>query len=847
MKKLLLLLLAVALPVAAAYAATFSYAFRNTPLSSALATLSLDHPELEINFIYDELETYRTSANVDTDDAYTAIRTITGTNPVSVTAQKGRYYVEALQRGKYVYSGTVVDTGREPLPGVTVLLLAPKDSTVVTYGTTDADGRFVIPCDRRKVTGKFSCVGYKSAYMPLQPAETHSVVMHQLPVALKAVNVQSDNMSLSADKHTYLPTSRQKNSSQNAIDLLRRMAIPQLTIAPGATSVTDVFGKTVPVYINYMEATPEDMEGLKLTDVRKVEFIEYPTDPRFKGAEKVLNFIVQQYEYGGYTKASAAATTLNGWSDNANVYSKFTYRRMTYDLTAGANNKNYRHNSNDTEASYTLGSVDNPRTVQRNETADASHEETDRYPVSFRASYATDRFSAVNYLSFTHSAQPLQDMSGRLEIDAMPDKNYSFSRSASSRTNDVYYRGSFWGLAGKTVSLELTPTLAYTRRHNRSAYSTTLSQPIQYDIAEDAFNAGLQFTGRKAFGREHQLRFFATVSRSENKVNYNGATSFIDKITDLFGSALLGYNYNTKRISLMGSAALGVQRYTINGLSENGVYPNASANLRFNITDRSQLSAFANLGLYTPGIGLRSDGIVRSNELLFITGNPALKSIRCLNSNIAYNWYRKNLTLALFGGYNATFNRIAAVFSPYDNGNALLRRFVHNGNYTQGYLGASANWRRLGNSLQLYANVSENLWHSTGIYRTTEPSLDIQLQASYYWRSFSLIAYYISPRAKLTENSNIIIRNRSTHGISAAWGNGVWTVKLDAANIFHRGWLSATWRRDTPLYTERQRYYNASAHSALTLSATYTIGYGRKTNRNNEIAPSSNTSSAIIQ
>lgn len=447
--------------IMAAQASGFHYTFRNESLSSALSRLSLEHPDLEINFIYDELENYRTSANIDTDDAYTAIRAIAGTNPISVSTQRGRFYVEALQHGKYRYTGNTVDTDREPLAGVTVLLLAPKDSTVVTYGTTDSEGRFVIPCDRQNVTAKFTCVGYKTVYKTFTSLSTGTIVMHQLPVALKAVNIRADQVYLSTDKNTYIPTSRQKKAAQNAVDLLRRMALPQLMIAPGATTVSDVFGKAVPVFINFIPATTQDLEGMKITDVRKVELIEYPADPRFGGAEKVLNFVMQQYEYGGYTKASASATTLNGWSDKENVYSKFTYKRMTYDLTAGANNHDYRHNSNDTKATYTLGGEDNTRAIGRDETVDASLDKSRRYPVSFRASYVTDRFTATNFLSYIHSGTPAQDMAGHLAIDAMPDNACSFSRSESSRANDVYYRGSFWGSTSRDLSLELTPSIAY--------------------------------------------------------------------------------------------------------------------------------------------------------------------------------------------------------------------------------------------------------------------------------------------------------------------------------------------------------------------------------------------------
>ena len=73
---------------------------------------------------------------------------------MSVVEKRGICYVEALQRGKYVYMGRAIGQNREPVVAATVMLLAPRDSSVITYGITDDAGRFVIPCDRQRVIGK---------------------------------------------------------------------------------------------------------------------------------------------------------------------------------------------------------------------------------------------------------------------------------------------------------------------------------------------------------------------------------------------------------------------------------------------------------------------------------------------------------------------------------------------------------------------------------------------------------------------------------------------------------------------------------------------------------------------
>lgn len=145
-----------------ASAETFSYRFSSTPLPTAIQRIMENHPDLDINFIYNELENYNTSATVNADNAYDALRQAIGLNPVTVVKAKSTYYVEALQHGKYIYTGRAMGTDNEPVVAATVMLLTPKDSTVLTYGIADSEGRFRIPCDRINVIAKLSCMGYKT-------------------------------------------------------------------------------------------------------------------------------------------------------------------------------------------------------------------------------------------------------------------------------------------------------------------------------------------------------------------------------------------------------------------------------------------------------------------------------------------------------------------------------------------------------------------------------------------------------------------------------------------------------------------------------------------------------------
>lgn len=848
MRTILTIILAVMTFISAS-AYKYAYSFDNTPISEAIVRISKDNPDVKISFIYKELDNYRTSAKIATDDVYTALRQTIGLNPVSIINQDGHYYIEALQHGRFIYHGAVVDADNEPIVGASVMILSPRDSTVVTYGISDSEGHFSIPCDKKNILAKFYCMGYKTAFVNQPPFAIGNVTMQYSPIQLSAVSVEADNTSLASDKNIYIPTARQKNAAQDATDLLRRMAIPQLVINPADNSVKDVFGNDVKVFINYQLSASDELKGMKMTDVRKIEYLEFPTDPRFRGESRVVNFIVQEYEYGGYTKANESFRTLNGTFNNTSVFSRFTYKKMTYDVYAESDNQNYHHAGSDNMAVYKLENNSEPLTVNRKESFKESETRSNQIPVTFRATYNTPRFTARNTLSFTHFSSPEQQTTGDFEVNIHPEDNFTYTRSNPNRNNTVSYNSNFWGLIGSNALFDITPSFRHTHRNNTSFYESTLIQsPILNHITENTYNWGLQATGRMVFAQKNQLSLFVGAGQYFFKLDYHGSNNARDSYSSSYVAADVRYRYQTKKVSVTTFVGFSIEHNSMNNITTNDASPRAGVNFWMSLNKKSQLSGYLSYQTTTPDISMKANDIVQSNEYMYLTANPNLKNWRNLNSNIAYNWYHNNsFSLAAFAGYDRIFNRVATVYRLYNNGAALLRSYVNDGSFIHYYLGVSANYKMFNNSLQLYANLTQNAYDITGAYKDSCYPFRVQLQAVYYWKSFSILASWGNPQRTLTENSNYIIRGRNFHMLSVGWGNGIWNVNLSAKNIFNKGWQSGTWQKNSPLYSERQQFYNPSSHASISLSVTYTIGYGKKIQRGNEVSGQGSTPSAIVR
>lgn len=109
----------------------------------------------------------------------------------------------------------------------------------------------------------------------------------------------------------YIPGKKMKRMSLDAVSLLSRMQIPQLNVNPTDRSVKTISKADVTFFFNYTPASTEEMEGLHPEDVLSVEVLDHPSDPRFGGAEYVVNFILRRYEWGGYTKLTLQGGALS--------------------------------------------------------------------------------------------------------------------------------------------------------------------------------------------------------------------------------------------------------------------------------------------------------------------------------------------------------------------------------------------------------------------------------------------------------------------------------------------------------------------------------------------------------
>ena len=275
MKRLSFLLLLCAI-VSVASAQKITQTFQNVPLSDALKYIQEQATDYSITFIYDELEDFRVTTDIQNKSIPDAILQIVGFYPVRVVKSgKHEIYVECTHKTDRHLTGTIIDEQGQPVPYANVYLLHPSDSTVIGGGVSNEAGVFVIPYELPTVIARISYVGYKTVYRHCKGSDLGTIRMQPDNYTLNGVIVQGERPKVQL----------QGNSLVMNVEgmVMERMGTAEdvLSRVPTISKKGDVFeilGKGVPlIYLNNRKLTDlQELRNIQSDNIKNVEVIQNP-------------------------------------------------------------------------------------------------------------------------------------------------------------------------------------------------------------------------------------------------------------------------------------------------------------------------------------------------------------------------------------------------------------------------------------------------------------------------------------------------------------------------------------------------------------------------------------------
>lgn len=679
-----------------------------------------------------------------------------------------------------------------------------------------------------------------------------SVMAHtETPDSIKAqeleeVVVEGRNQRLGAEVSTYIPTSKQRNASQTAADLLNRMAIPQIKISSN-DDITDLAGKSVDVFIDFLPATKEDLQGMRMQDVRKVEYYDFPSDPRFQGKAHVVNFVMQKYEYGGYVKA-------HGWENTSNagqisLFSKLQYKRMTFDIAAGYFYLNQNHTGGDVYETFHLPQSDGSVNVfERNSIQGKGKWIKNQYWPTFKALYSSDKITILNVVGANFDHTPRNNSSGFIEYNPAITERVDYSQNSSDRVNSISYSGYWNFILNDKNAINFSPRYAYSHTNTGSLYDEVGSGKL-YNAARDnshQFNGNLTYT--HSFGKWGSLNaMFQTIITSNNTSYYGTANTSDNARAYRVGP---GVQYSLSIGKVYGLVGFGYhwdrQKYL--DYKDDSAAPWIDFSLQYAPNDRHSIRGEFHHMKSIPSSSYRSAAIIQSNPLMSYTGNPNLVSYGSYDAGVNYSFIPSNkFSISAFASTWIVDNRYVYDYVP--SGTGILRTIRQpGGGYSQWTYGAYASLRLFDSKLQLTAQITGTSVHNGEPYNLDKTNINYAFQATYYLGNWNFSGMYYSPQG-FPDGCMVgtWMKTKSYYRIAAGWSNSSWNLQLQFANFARWNWRSNESIMRSRYYDRIEQTYSINDHALARLSVTYTFGFGKKIQQGDEASQQSGVNSGILK
>ena len=646
MKRLSFILLLCAI-VSIGNAQRITSNFQDITLSDALKYIQSQTADYDITFIYDELEDFHVTTNVEHKSVPDAIVQIVGFYPVRVVKSgKQEIYVECTHKTDHHLTGTIVDEQGQPVPYANVAVLNPADSTLLSGGVSNESGYFAIPYEQEKVLVRISYVGYKTIYKLCNNENIGRIRLHPDNYTLNGVEIQGERPKVVLQGNSLMMNVEGTVMERmgTAEDVLTRVPM----IAKRGEGY-EILGKGTPlIYLNNRKLTDlQELKNVQSDNIKNVEVVQNP-GARYDASVNAVIIIRTKR-----TAGEGLGVELSSWSRGGRGYANnervnLTYRTGGLELFAnlfGAYNKRWgRGEFEQTVFADTLWVINNR---QKNDVRNPFLEGRFgfNYQISNNHSFGGFYQNTYDYVK-TRSEYDDDLLADGKPYDHLQNSSVRRDKNTPSHQVNLYY-------TGKVGKLSIDFNADYTSRKQQSTNQqqelsteyedrdvNTESQTRSKLFAEKLFVTHPLWKGQIEIGEEYtntrwKSRFDnpeGYIANSNNEQHESNIAPFFE-LRQRLGYFQLSAGLRYEHVE---------SEYFVDGLRRdeqcriyNDFFPSVSVSTS---AKDIQLSFSYAKRTTRPSYWQLSSDVIYENRLNRQTGNPYLKPIKYHNLNATIMW-----------------------------------------------------------------------------------------------------------------------------------------------------------------------------------------------------------------
>lgn len=643
-----------------------------------------------------------------------------------------------------------------------------------------------------------------------------------ISTTLNEVVVTADPQIETAKKVTLTPSKLEKRHSTNGYTLLANMNLPYFNVNPSSQTISTITGRDVKILVNGVEVTSDEIATLSASEIVQ---IAYQRDPGgiWAGSGAVINFITEQYDYGGNLYLSAEeglARQYGGYTAMAN------HKKKAVTLTLTANGKwdnDSRLNSAANTATLTDGIL-----YQTVNPVEARTRQNSQY-LNFKFNHTADNHTLDISALLKRNATPENFMADEMAYSGLYDFTSQVTRC--SRDHGILPAiGIKYNLllpGGHT--LIISSEVSHGHSDYKSLRTETGFDPIINNAEENSLKAGGTVTYFKSL--PHGLNLGASIDEFYNYFHdgYSGDCESKQTLANNHAMVMLHIDQTfPSGIYYYLSAGLTDLYSTIGNHNDNQLSPMAFYGLTYSINRKHAVSITGNYAhsIYDPSY--KNDAVIRSSFFEATIGNPGLRQLNAFQNFISYNGRAGSF------GFSFTYDFLKYLDNTsnryFSKDNILYRQLVNDGNfcYNKLILGVSANL--FANKLQLKVNATYSINRFNSKYRPAKSNdWRADFSASYMFGHWQIKAFWASPYDVLSIEGTKV-NHPAQYGISLNWQRGRWAAACSFDNILDRRLPTCVTADYGPYRSVAETLSDLNGRN-ISLSITYILPYGKKTDR----------------